>query len=377
VMILGPGNKDLDRIRQALEIVSPQVFAYPLVRGVAPTTRKWIRQSELFMRRRRGTVTPPPLRFSERCDVFATDQNSTHTQTAIESIPGLQHVVYTGAWFTPAVQRLKPQFPHLTWTCDTHDVFFVVDRDSNQEEVRFLYSANRYMRRELDLLSQADTVIAISHSDRESLQGAGCRSEIIVESGSFSHATPERLAAPQGACPVFGFIGSKNRNNDRCLAQIQATWWPAILACHPGATLKIAGSVCLSPVAQALAKAYPGSVELMGFVASLSRYYAGVHAMLSPIAVQGGLNFKSVEALMAGRPLLTNELGSRCLGRGQWGVHVMDEGLSTLPGLLADLLDPVKFLAQSESIQADAVRVFGDDAAYRQLISRLRAPAHA
>ncbi|MGE8458992.1 MAG: hypothetical protein ACN6OY_20710, partial [Pseudomonas alloputida] len=56
------------------------------------------------------------------------------------------------------------------------------------------------------------------------------------------------------------------------------------------------------------------NIEALGFVDNISDFYNRIDVSLNPVIVQGGLNFKSVEAVFAGKHLFTNPLGQECLG---------------------------------------------------------------
>jgi len=372
VLILGPNNTDLERIQRALEVVSPFVFAYPLNRGRFPQYHHAVRKTENFLRKRLGINSSPPMRFSERCYIFGTKHNRKLLSNSIEKIPSVKSVVYTGAWFTSSILALKKENPSIKWYCDTHDVFFMLDRDSNKMERRFIFSPERQKRHELMCLNSTDGVIAISGADKVALETAGCTSSVMVESGSFSHAARgiDIRKGPQGL--VFGFIGTNNSNNIKCLQIVRMEWWPAIVSRYPEARLLLAGSICKSHEATILKKTFPDAVSHLGFVDVLSDFYVSVQAMLSPIAVQGGLNFKSVEALMAGRPLLTNELGSRCIGRDLEGVCIIGEDGTGIDAAMDRLKNSENITQWRHSIHQQASMRFSDNVAYKQLVMALR-----
>ncbi|BDB27099.1 glycosyltransferase [Cupriavidus sp. P-10] len=371
-LVFGPDNRDLERIQRALEIVCPRVVTHPLKRGGYPATHRLVRRSETFVRRMLGVHTMPPMRFSERCFVFGTERHTKLLEGAIEGLPALRNVVYTGAWFTPSIMPLKEKRPSVKWYCDTHDVFFVLDRDSNHSERRVLYSAKRQRSSEISLLNQTDGVIAISDADRASIVGAGCSSHVLTESGSFAHAARGVKMDKAPTELVFGFIGSNNTNNEKCLRIVRTSWWPAILEHYPNAKLKVAGGICKSKEAENLENEFSGAVQRLGFVDVLSEFYGSVQAMLSPIAVQGGLNFKSVEALVAGRPLLTNELGTRCIGNDVTGVCVIGPDAKEINEIVERIGHAEDAVRWRETIHQHALQRFGDDAAYRGLIARLK-----
>lgn len=372
VLVLGPRNSDLERIKSALEIFSPNVTAHPLRRGRFPLWHQVVRIVEMFLRKRAGYIRKPPLRFVERCYLFATRHNAQLLLDTLKGLNTVRNVVFTGPWFTPAVLPAKAALPNLSLYCDTIDVFYVLDRDSNALEKRYLYSAKRQKNIELRMLNCVDGAIAISEADGRSLKAENCKAQILVESGSFSHVTKGADFSRDVFGLVFGFIGSNNANNEKCVALIRDEWWPAILTSYPHAELIIAGGVCESSDVKLLLKRFPASVKSVGFVDVLAEFYDSVHVMLSPIAVQGGLNFKSVESLMAGRPLLTNELGSRCLGDGLEGVSVVSKNAENINELIKSVAELRHSSARRWQIHRSANERFSDNVAYASLIRRLK-----
>jgi hypothetical protein len=372
VMVLGPANNDLDRIRGVLSIFSSSVTARPLVRGRWTLSHWLLRRAEGLIRRLTGHAGSAPLRYSERGMLFATPEHSELLASVIDTLPDLRNVVYTGAWFGRAIRRVARKRPDLRWICDTHDVFFILDSSNDSAENRhYFYSATAQRRLELKELSYADMIIAISPSDRAAMSSAGLNSPILVEPGSFTHVGNITSDNETDRLMCFGFIGSNNCNNLKCLEIIQRAWWPAIVSERPDARLQLAGAICRSDAALRLAETFPESVRLLGFVDSLETYYSTVGTMLSPIAVQGGLNFKSVEALMAGCFLLTNDIGSRCLGDSLDGVTVVGKNGEGLKSFLVALTQEVDMPARREALRAVANQRYGDKAAYSSLLSVL------
>lgn len=367
-LVLGPGNDDLDRIRRTLEIFSPTVTTHPLVRGEFSKKHKALRKLERYYRNSQGIMTNATLRYSERRVIFGTNLNGAHVCNVLMDNPSIESVVYTGAWFGPSVAKAQKRFPALNWYCDTHDVFHVVDHDTTGKDKRLFYSAQKEKSREVRDLGRADGVIAISPSDHESLKNAGVRSNVITESGSFSHAVSPFQTMGEVAPRSFGFVGTKNLNNIKCLATIKNDWWPEILAHWPDARLSLIGSICETDIAKQFLASHNDSVVPCGFVDALEDVYAATAFMLSPIAVQGGLNFKSVEALMAGCFLLTNEMGSRCLGPMASGVYIINEDCKNISAILDSISEVTDMNEKRSEIKSYANDQYGDDVAYASLV---------
>jgi hypothetical protein len=265
-----------------------------------------------------------------------------------------------------AAQHLRARRPDLCWACDTHDVFFMLDRDANATERRFFFSARRQRKQEMRALASVDLAVAISASDGEALRKAGLGGRVCVDSGTFEHArVAPNLPAP--GFGTFGYIGSGNVHNQNCLLSIMTRWWPEILAETQDARLRIAGGAAGTTAAKRLAEAFPHSIELLGFVSDLRDFYASVHTTLSPIAVQGGLNFKSVETLIAGRELLTTKLGARCLGF-QEGIWIADDEPGGVAAAIRALRATPVGPERRAAVQAAALAKFGESAGFYNLM---------
>jgi hypothetical protein len=363
ILLFGPSNKDLDKINTHLKCVAPKVFTYPLVKGKFSHTHRLARGIEKVLRRANGEISPPPMRFNERQMIFSSSsQIKAIKKTILDG--NYSNVIITGAWFITAFKDVMREFPNINFICDTHDNFFVLDQDTNQNESRFLYSARRQKNREISALNSIDLVMPISLSDEINLQKTGeINAYTLVESGSFEYAMSD-IEAIDTETLTFGFVGSRNKNNQKCIEKLLDDWWPSIARKLPEAKLRLAGTICETDIAKELASQY-SNVEMIGFVDNIATFYKSVHALLSPILVQGGLNFKSVEALMAGKHLITNELGSRCVGdtEGVWVVH--NDDIDTVLDELLKVVDNVDYLHE---IQNSAMNVYGNKAAYAGLI---------
>lgn len=118
---------------------------------------------------------------------------------------------------------------------------------------------------------------------------------------------------PVGRPMNFGFIGGSMDANVRSLDFVIKEWWPIIKQYSPDSVLYVAGSVAKNEKINKL-MLFDEKIVGLGFVKSLDDFYNLIDVSLNPVLVQGGLNFKSVEAVFAGKHLLTNHLGKECLG---------------------------------------------------------------
>lgn len=321
ILVFGPNTKDLKKIESILSIFSRNVYCYHLVRGGLNRRLRINKYLEKISRRFLSIDTNPPMRFEERIDIFANEYVKSKLVEVFKKNP-FEYILYTGAWFTPAVEIFKSYGVKLI--CDTHDVFFKVDETSNQGERRFFYYPDKEKKIEVDLLRKADLVIAISCSDNELFSSVLRDEKIIKESGNFEYARRGCDVESSPGEGIFGFIGTANNNNKKCLDIIYNDWSIRILKKNPNAKFHLAGAICKTENARKFAENFPNNVKLLGFVDRISDFYQSVDYMLSPIEVQGGLNFKSVESLIAGRFLLTNEVGAKCIADLRAGVFVVN-----------------------------------------------------
>ena len=223
-------------------------------------------------------------------------------------------VILNRAWMTGLLDAARKAAPASTiWICDTHDVQYVRGADQNRRERRLWVDQAAEQRSELEQLRKYDYVLAISASDAEELRRHLPADRVVLAPSGFDYAyqrLPEEPATPPY---VYGFIGNAMGPNVEALRLLVHDWWPAILSVAPASQLLIAGTICTDRDAKRIVAGANG-VDLLGFVPTLSDFYRRIDIALNPVLVQGGLNFKSVEAAAAGRMLITTPLGVRCLG---------------------------------------------------------------
>ena len=278
-------------------------------------------------------------------------------------------VVINYAWMANIRKLLTPvERAGVTWICDTHDVQFVRNATDNRRERRFFRSEEREKERELEVLRSFDKVLAISEPDNQALVAELGPEKVTFIPTGFDYSLGEPRQ-PDPEKPVFGFIGRKMRANEKSFLEILNEWWPAIQRRWPDSTLRVAGTICESGAFDAAS--LPKGVFLDGLVPDLSAWYRSFDITLNPVLVQGGINFKSVEGLMAGKLLVTNPLGVGCLG---------DPSLATIAGTGQEVVESVEkamadlrvYHEERIEIREKAREIFGDRQAIRPLCDYLR-----
>lgn len=223
-------------------------------------------------------------------------------------------IIVSYAWMMDVLDIARPFFDSETKViCDTHDVQFERSKGFLNRKERVFYSSQYEKKLELKKLNEADVILSISESDKKILEQENLKSTIINLSAGFDYQSRNIRAMPVGRPINFGFIGGAMDANVKSLDFIFREWWPTIKKHSPESKFYIAGSVVKNnQISQWML--FEDNVVPMGFVKNLDDFYNMINISLNPVFVQGGLNFKSVEAVFAGKHLITNSLGKECLG---------------------------------------------------------------
>lgn len=304
--------KNMERIEQSLGLVSTQVYFYDNDYKKFPKPYRMFRKLEENWRVSQGKEKRLPDLFFERDYKRPTESckkwvNSLYLENEYSS------VIVSYAWMMPCIQYVK-HIKSLKIICDTHDVQYIRSSDFLSKKERLAYFFKIEKEIEAKRLREADLVLAISVSDQKLLNNLlGNKVKVITTSAGFNYALRRAKKRPKDRPIMFGFIGGAMTANIMSVEHILNNWWPTIRNLSPDSKFLIAGSIGKNPkiVERSL---LDESIEILGFVDNLDDFYHSIEVSLNPVVVQGGLNFKSVEAVFQGKHLLTNALGAQCLG---------------------------------------------------------------
>ncbi|MDR2342509.1 MAG: glycosyltransferase [Campylobacteraceae bacterium] len=310
-----PKNADVEKYRLALRGFCSNVYFYK------NKTKKYTKLTLLkrvfdeYILKLLSKKSALPDLFSERCFSKPTE-SCKRWVNSLYLLNRYKNIIVSYAWMLPSIEYIKVDIDSFKLFCDTHDVQFVRNTYIADKKQRFVYSEKQEKKLEIKLLNSCDIVMAISESDKEYFKAElNNKVRIIKSSPGFEYALAPIRQRPPGKPINFGFIGGKMFANVDSLHFILDNWWPVIKKYSPDSRLYIAGSVSNDPTL--LPKIfYDEMIIKMGFVKNIDDFYKNIDVALNPVTIQGGLNFKSVEAVLAGKHLFTNRLGQACLGDG-------------------------------------------------------------
>ncbi len=197
---------------------------------------------------------------------------------------------------------------------------------------------HRTRRWELNICRRFDAILTRSARDREALRFYLPQTHVSILQ-PWTHV--ERFAdiAPHESEPhTLLFVGAMDRDeNCQAIIYFYERGFGRVKAAVPGIELLIAGA---SPQPRVQNLARDPQVTVTGYVEDLRPYYARCRVFVAPILVGGGIINKIVDAMGAGRPVVSTSVGN--------------EGLGAAPEreiLIAD--DPTTFARQTIALLQD------------------------
>lgn len=338
--------------KSALSLISSDVYNYKSARGKLKGKTKWKRVIHDKLTKENKRLTYKKQSFTE----ITQERSSYWLEKQLKEIA--EKNSYSAIWINYAWmmgkmhQQLRSKFKHVI--CDTHDVQFYRNSKETGWLEKLILSPKSERKSELKELSKADLIIAISERDGNLLKEALPTKQVYTMAPAFGHLntniTPRNLYTPLR----FGFIGTKMEANLLALDYVFNNWWPSIHNYSPDSELLIAGNICLDPNIIRYSR-LRDEIKILGFVENLENYYKNIDVLLSPVMIKGGLNFKNVEAIVAGVNLITNQAGAEALAPVRINaVETVDEVLSSLREIESSSLTNAEIRKKTQSMAMSA-----------------------
>lgn len=368
VDVLIPDNPRLDKekIKLSLKCVCNRVYFYKDRRKKFTKKQTFKRGIEKRIRQHiLGKSSDLPDFFSERLQKKPTESLKRWVNS-LYLANGYENIVVSYAWMLPAIHYIKHLGHNYNLICDTHDVQFYRNENILSKKERLFFNKSKEKDLEVSWLNQCDAVIAISEIDKEILS-KNLKANVISIYPGFDYAEAPIKQRPVGRPVHFGFIGGGMKANVQALGFIFEHWWPVIKKHSPDSMLYIAGSVCNNPIIKEQSF-FDKNIVLLGFVKDISEFYTKIEVALNPVVITGGLNFKSVEAVCAGKHLFTNTIGMKCLTH-DFPCKVIDE-----PDELIEAINDIEFNLKQDkqnrfNNQKKALKIFGDYKIQKSLLN--------
>jgi polysaccharide biosynthesis protein PslH len=196
--------------------------------------------------------------------------------------------------------------------------------------------ARRFDRFIRGAIKRFDHVIAVSAGDAARLRELGARSVGVVPNGAEFAEPPRAEVATE---PVVLFTGSMDHAPNRDAARWLADRiWPSVRAAVPGARLRVVGR---GPQEELRRTVRGDGVEIVGPVESMTPYYERATVVVAPLRSGGGTRLKILDALAAGRAVVSTTIGASGLEL-EPGSHLLiaDEPAEFARATAAALTDP-------------------------------------
>ncbi len=179
--------------------------------------------------------------------------------------------------------------------------------------------AARYRLHTLRMLKRYQAAVAVSTFEAEEVRRSAPIPVSVIPTGVDTRELT-RASDPEGP-PRLVFTGTLGYPpNSQGIAWFADHVWPEVLRTVPDAQLDIVGR---APPPSVLALGQRPGITVVGPVPLMGPYYDRAHAVIVPILTGAGIRVKIVEALAAGRPIVSTSLGWEGLPDVVAGEHLL------------------------------------------------------
>jgi hypothetical protein len=213
--------------------------------------------------------------------------------------------------------------------------------------------------RELEesIAAEVDAVVCISSDEAELLNGA-TDAPVVVNAPLLAKATLSHagFAARSNVGFVAGWSAGGNSPNADGLRWFARHVWPLVLARVPDAKLLVTGD---DPPQEVL-RFTCASIEFLGRVPDLERFYDTLRVAIVPIRYGSGVKLKTVEALQFGVPTVSTSIGAESIPSDVDGLLPVADDEGEFARRVAELLLDEKAWDEHSELLAEQGRLWNE-----------------
>jgi len=206
---------------------------------------------------------------------------------------------------------MRRYFPSAPIIYDAEALFCMRDILKAQVEGRSLSEIDktRMLREELDLMKEADIVMAVSEREGEIMRKEGVDRDIVAWGHTHDLYTPATPFSKRRDILFVGAFTHGHPPNADAVIHFATKVFPAICEKLPDCRFVIVGS----QPPESVRKLASRDVVITGFVEDLREYYETCRVFVVPLRFGAGLNYKLTEAMSYGIPSVISVVAAQGL----------------------------------------------------------------
>lgn len=235
---------------------------------------------------------------------------------------------------------IRNYLPGVPVIYDAEALYFRrIERQSNLATGRvreqLLAEASAMRALEESIAAEVDAVVCISADEANLLNGT-TKAPVLVNAPLLAKATLSHagFAARSNVGFVAGWSAGGNSPNADGLRWFARHVWPLVLARAPGARLLVTGD---DPPREVLRFGCE-SIEFLGRVPDLERFYDQLRVAIVPIRYGSGVKLKTVEALQFGVPTVSTSIGAESIPSDIEGLLPVADEIEVFAACVTELL---------------------------------------
>lgn len=209
------------------------------------------------------------------------------------------------------IDVLKKYFPNSKYIAIEEDVAFL-GYQRKYKDAKGIYRIYRKIKydilykKELEALKKCDLVTILNDKDKKILLESGIGKDVLFQMCSYHKYYSDAQYIPETNLLLFYGAMSRKENYKSAIWFIQNVM--------PKLADKYKLIIVGSNPNEELKKYQSDRVEIKGYVEEVKPYFEKCLCLIAPLILGAGIKIKVLEALSAGLPVITNEIGAEGIG---------------------------------------------------------------